>query len=203
MIYLVAILVFVGVALVAKKVFGVPERSSRPSVVPGDVRNRAAQYREWANEFPLDPTGGEWSLKRNDFGHGFAFVLVSPSGDERPLKSEGRWDEGFKSTEIVGEKNYLKELHDSAFMSGREVRLVLEPDNPYDSEAVSIRSLDERLTVGYLSRKSRAKPKVLELIRGETPPRTFVQWRSATRDGEVARLRVLITLPDTTFRKML
>lgn len=201
---LVAGLIVVVFALLVRRLLS---RTSTPRRTPSsndskDDRNRMAQFREVANDFPIDSEAGRWSLRKKDFGHGFAFVLVDPEGEERDLKHPFRWGIGFRSTEIVGEKYYVEDLHSPAFMPGREVRLQREADNPHDDEAVSVRSLEGDLKAGYLPRASRTRPRVHKLIEAGTPPRAFVQWRSVTPDGSVARLRILVTLPGTTFREV-
>lgn len=55
-------------------------------------------------------------------------------------------------TKVSGTAYRLEALQEQVFAAGKPLRLIPEPDNPHDDQAVGVWDADRRLQVGYLPR---------------------------------------------------
>lgn len=102
------------------------------------------------------------------------------------------WEElpaGLLTFEVAGASRHEEQLQSDAFAPGSSLALSLEPENPYDSNAVKVSSADLSLQVGYVPRE--LAPKVGRALRRKEVARCIALWEEIERNRRVG-LRVLI-----------
>jgi HIRAN domain len=100
-----------------------------------------------------------------------------------------RWsDARLRVVNLAGASYRLDELQDDAFMPGRRLTLVPEPDNEHDPNAVAIFDADRRLQGGYVPAD------VAPEVRGDEQAVALWEFRDET--GRRVGLRVLIAPAD-------
>ena len=91
---------------------------------------------------------------------------------------------------VAGEQHRLDVLQDDAFAPGKPLRLVPEPDNPYDPNAVAVWDADQRLHVGYVPRE-KASDVAFRINSGEHL-QCLTMWEVLDEAGKRVALRALI-----------
>jgi len=105
------------------------------------------------------------------------------------------WDDarlaaaGARVLPVAGTSHRSEALQDEAFAPGRPLRLVAEPDNEYDANAIGVWDAEQHLQVGYVPAEHAAE---LEL-----PLRALALWEWRDEDRRVG-LRMLIA-PDAVW----
>lgn len=137
----------------------------------------------------------EYRNERADvFGRGFVVVR---NEDGRALG----WRtlpkrEGLRSHNVVGERYRPDQLQSPKFAPGSALKLVREPDNPHDSNAVAVWDAEETLHVGYLPRDE-VGPVAKMLDRGEEL-RCYSLWEQTDDEGRRTQVRILILTDDAS-----
>jgi hypothetical protein len=100
---------------------------------------------------------------------------------------------GLESVNVVGEQYRLDALGDEAFAPGRPLRLVREPENEYDANAVAVYDAEGLLHVGYVPRTEAARiGKKLDDLR------SFSIWELTDENGRRVQLRMLLLAADAS-----
>ena len=136
---------------------------------------------QWRDGDPVVSERGERLRGRGVLFHdgdGFAYAW-----DSRRLRE----DFGVHVFKVAGVTYRPDALRLDRFDVGRRVRLVPEPDNPHDPDAIAVRDADGRHQVGYVPRD--ATRRIRGCVDRGDPAIVFHQWR--LEDGTRSGLRVL------------
>ena len=118
-------------------------------------RPQARTPRDAPPEYAAQPDSPfDCRLEYRDAGKGYGrgyFVVRNADGEALSWRTLPK-SHGLESINVVGEQYRLDALQDAAFSPGRPLRLVREPDNPYDANAVAVYDAEGSLHVGYLPR---------------------------------------------------
>ena len=137
----------------------------------------------------------EFRLVRSSLGNGSGFVMERISDGQRLSWQRLNQDHpGLYAFDVAGENHYRNEIQRRDFAPGARVRLVPEPDNPYDADAVAVRSGNGRLKCGYVPREEAAKVK--EMLEEQQPYTATVMWAANDERGSRCALRVLMVRRD-------
>lgn len=123
---------------------------------------------------------------------GYGFVLEDST---RPGKPRMRLDYGPRNWkkyraavfDVVGESFHAQELQSPAFSAGSRVTLVCEDDNPYDANAVAVRSADGSIMAGHVGREDCQN--VRQLLSEGCDAGVFWEWR---KNGQRVSIQVLV-----------
>lgn len=98
-------------------------------------------------------------------------------------------EDGIQCLEVVGESYHREDLQRPGFAAGFPIKLVQEPENPVDHDAVAVRDASGKYQAGHLSRDD--APKILKRIRKGIGFRALVMWE-VNIDGQRVSLRILL-----------
>jgi hypothetical protein len=90
---------------------------------------------------------------------------------------------------VVGESYHLEDLQQPGFAAGFPIKLVPEPENPADTDAVAVRDASGKYQAGYLSRDDAHK--ILKRIKKVGGFQAMVMWETNV-DGQRVALRILL-----------
>jgi len=164
-----------------------PEQQARQTA-PGSAPQYAAQP-DSPFRYRLDYRDAE-----EGFGRGY---LVVRNADGRVL----RWrtlpkSQGLESVAVVGEQYRLDALQDEAFAPGRPLRLVREPENEYDPNAVAVCDAEGRLQAGYVPRTEAER--IGKKLEADAGLRCYSVWELTDEDGRRVQLRILLLGDDAS-----
>lgn len=151
-----------------------------------------------ATDFPLK-VGADRRLRWHETDGGSGFVVEEAETGERTPLERLDGSDGIFSVEVASGSHREGALQDASFRPGREVRLVPEPDNPVDPDAVAVWNRDETLQAGYLPQGAAEKRDLLILMRDGVPLRAFVAWQELDERGRRRGLELLVLDPDVSF----
>lgn len=149
-------------------------------------------------DLPLSAEGG-LALRWAEAPSGSGFVVVDAASGERASPDRLDGSEGIFGVEVASGPHRGGALQDAAFDPGREVRLVPEPDNPVDADAVAVWSLDESRQAGYLPEGAIEKRDIAMLLHEDVELRAFVRWQELDDRDRRRGLDLLVLEPDTGF----
>lgn len=124
---------------------------------------------------------------------GEGFRLVTSEGLWWPEYNcrVGDWDVlGIYQPEVVGESYAGRDLQHRSLEPGNPVRLVPEPENPHDENAIAVTSWEGRKKAGYV--KASNTRTVRRLFERETAPMHVVSSWTWSKRGERASFECLI-----------
>lgn len=124
---------------------------------------------------------------------GEGFRLVTSEGLWWPEYNcrVGDWDVlGIYQPEVVGESYVGRDLQDRSLAPGNPVRLVPEPENPHDEDAIAVTSWDGDKKAGYV--KASNTQTVRRLFERETAPVHVVSSGTWSTRGERVSFECLI-----------
>ena len=165
---------------------------SERGLLPEQQGRRTAP--ESGSHYPAQPDSAfDYRLEHWDAGkEGGRGYLVVRNADGQTLS----WhtlprSHGLESISVVGEKyeGRLDALQSAAFSPGRALRLVREPDNPYDANAVAVYDAAGSLHVGYLPKEHAARI-ATQLDAGQSY-QCYSMWEGI-KDGRRIQLRLLL-----------
>lgn len=134
-------------------------------------------------------------LERQYGEEGWGFILTRVRDGQRLSWGTLAWGDGVKSLPVVGVTHRPEALILPDFHPGKEVSLVLEPENEFDPEAIGVWNKDRTAQVGYLPGDSRDKKGVFKRMTQGDVIRAFVMWENRKRSVRVG-LRILIVTED-------
>lgn len=135
------------------------------------------------------PSGLTIRLEPFEGDSGSGYSLVRDSDDQRLNWQTIDTGEGLKFFHVKGAKRRLDALQSSAFRPGEEVRLVPEPDDPYDGDATAVYDAAGGTKLGYLPADETG---IVRTFLDEDPEaRCLVVWK-VVEDGERKAVRVLL-----------
>lgn len=98
-------------------------------------------------------------------------------------------EQGLESMNIVGESHHMEHLQHPGFAAGKVLRLVPEPDNPYDSDAVKVCDASGRFHAGYIAGEYAYR--IGQKIKAGEIRACLSMWE-VWKNGERVSLRILI-----------
>ncbi len=131
-----------------------------------------------------------WTFFDEEDGGG---LVLRRCEDERKLNWHSLpTSEGFDSFNVVGEKYRLDQIQSASFSPGAPVRLIPEPDNPHDPNAVAVWNEDRTRMAGYVPREDAVR--IGEKWRTGRY-RAIVMWETWKNNGRVG-IRLLLIRDD-------
>jgi hypothetical protein len=115
-------------------------------------------------------------------GDGFR---LRDASTEEPVRED---DARIRVVKLAGVSYRLDELQDEGFTPGRPLRLVAEPDNEHDPNAISVWDAEQRVQAGYVPAED-----ARELVADEWQAVSLHQF---FEDGKRCGLRVLLAPRD-------
>lgn len=106
-------------------------------------------------------------------------------------------EDGLQCLEVVGESYHREDLQQPGFAAGFPIKLVPEPENPVDPNAVAVRDASGKYQAGYLSRED--APKILKRIKTGTGFQALAMWE-INIDGQRVSLRILLMDAGTSLK---
>lgn len=199
----VLLLVLLGVVLLAMlTLIGLVSRTSNPSTgtSPGLVRPRSSSPGPVSAQEDDDLGAPEYEsrpgspyrhrlepLDGGDAGRGYV-VVRNEGGQVLNWRTLPR-RKGLRSLNVVGESRRMEALQQEAFAPGQSLRLLRDPENEYDENAVEVCDASGEHQVGWIPRPEN-RPVAKKLDDGEEL-RCYSMWE-IWRDGQRVSLRVLI-----------
>ena len=118
-------------------------------------------------------------LERGESG----YWLRDAATEEPPRPDDGR----FRVVKVAGASFRAEALQDDGFAPGRRLRLVREPDNEHDPNAIAIWDADRRVQAGYVP---------ADVARELSGDEQAVALWEFVEEGRRIGLRVLVAPPD-------
>jgi hypothetical protein len=171
--------------------------------VPGTHETEARDEVEYADRQDYDPLP-VLTLRRWDYGHGLdedasGYGFTAPDGKVWPAHNclWSTWQElGVLVINVVGVSHHLDDLADPSFDPGRPIRLLPEPENPHDPNAIAIRNWKAESTAGYVKKGSTQR--LRNLLRGQDlrVMALYCRYDQAPPHGRRVSLKVAIFRAD-------
>ena len=133
----------------------------------------------------------DYRLEYRDGGkkYGRGYVVVrNADGQALSWRTLPR-SHGLESIQVVGEQYHKGALQSAAFTPGRPLRLVREPDNPSDTNAVAVYDAEGTLHVGYLPKEDTTR--IAKKLDAGKDLRCYSMWEEI-EDGRRVQLRLLL-----------
>src|SRR5438132_1568537 len=142
----------------------------------GRYAGKQARMRLQKSEEPPSANLGEpeYELVHNAWENGSGYTMLRLADGQRLAWETLPKKDGFQCLEVVGESHHRKDLQQSGFAAGFPIRLMPEPENPVDPDAVAVRDASGKYHAGYLSRQD--APKILKRIRNGIGFQAMVMW---------------------------
>lgn len=138
---------------------------------------------------PGSASNPAYALVHNTWENGRGYTMVRQADGQKLAWSFLPKKEGFQCLEVVGESYHQKDLQQPGFAAGFPIKLVAEPENPVDHDAVAVRDASGKYQAGYLSRDD--APKILKRIENGGGFRALVMWE-VNIGGQRVSLRLLL-----------
>jgi hypothetical protein len=173
---------------------GNPARTQRQPSGPEAARTSrvgvsAPTYELVENETEVAASAPVYKLVEHETAKGRGYTVVR-CADGKLLS----WDflpkeDGIQCLEVVGESYHREDLQQPGFAAGFPIKLVPEPGNQADPDAVAVRDASGKYQAGYLSRHN--APKILKRIKKKTGFQALVMWE-INIEGKRVSLRILL-----------
>jgi hypothetical protein len=116
--------------------------------------------------------------------HGRGYRLVGGDGD--PIHSLREEDFAFGTTgahvcKVAGISQHQQEIQSDEFAPGRRLQLVPDPKNPYDPNAIEIRTASGIVMAGFVPREIAAQVAPHFRVDGPWQAMCLWEWRTDTR----------------------
>jgi hypothetical protein len=138
-------------------------------------------------------SNSDFALEPSEFENGRGFVVVRRTDGQRLSWQTLPRSQGLESINVVGERFRPEALQDPGFAPGCTLTLKREPENLYDSNAISVWNANGTLMAGYLPRED-AKRIAKRLDKAQRI-RAISIWET-TEAGRRIGVRVLLLRED-------